>query len=227
MLLYGPREKFGLLGSEPDFLVLTESVQEIPNYKKAKISILIMLCAVLPAILNLIPIYISTLIGASLMVITGCLTMTEAHRSIEWKGIILIAGMLPLGAALDGTGTAQYLANVVVKVVGGYGPLAVMGGLMALTFLATCVIPTAALVVLLGPIVLNTAASMGVSQHAMIMAVAVAASASFMTPISHPANIMVMGPGGYKFSDYIKAGVPLTAMIFILVMVILPIFWPL
>jgi di/tricarboxylate transporter len=227
MLLYGPREKFSLLGSEPDFLVLTESVQEIPNYKKAKISILIMLCAVLPAVLNLIPIYISTLIGASLMVITGCLTMTEAHRSVEWKGIILIAGMLPLGAALDGTGTAQYLANLVVSAVGAYGPLAVMGGLMALTFLATCVIPTAALVVLLGPIVLNTAAGMGVSQHAMIMAVAVSASASFMTPISHPANIMVMGPGGYKFSDYLKAGVPLTVMILVLVMVILPIFWPL
>jgi len=101
-----------------------------------------------------------------------------------------------------------------------------MGGLMALTFLATCVIPTAALVVLLGPIVLSTAATMGISPYALMMAVAMAASSSFMTPISHPANIMVMGPGGYKFSDYLKVGLPLTITVFIVVMLVLPILWP-
>ena len=160
------------------------------------------------------------------MVITGCLTMEEAHQSIEWKGIILIAGMLPLGSALDATGAAAFLADGVINMVGPFGPMAVMAGLMGLTFMATCVIPTAALVVLLGPIVINTAATMGIAPHALMMAVAMAASSSFMTPISHPANIMVMGPGGYKFSDYLKVGVPLTLVVFVVVMMVLPIFWP-
>jgi di/tricarboxylate transporter len=161
------------------------------------------------------------------MVISGCLSMEEAHRSIEWKGIILIAGMLPLGTALETSGAAQFLTDAVVGLLGPWGPLSVMAGLMLLTFLATCVIPTAALVVLLGPIVLKTAADLGVSPHGMMMAVAVAASASFMTPISHPANIMVMGPGGYRFSDYLKVGIPLTVTVLVVSMVMLPIVWPL
>jgi len=226
MLLYGPRKKFKLLAAEPDFLVLTESAQKTPEFKKAKLSLLIMLCAILPAVLNLVPIYISTLIGAAFMVITRCLTMEEAHQSIEWKGIILIVGMLPLGTALDNSGAAQYLANGVVQMVGPLGPLAVMAGLVALTFMATCVIPTAALVVLLVPIVLSTASNMGISPHSLMMAVSLSASASFMTPISHPANVMVMGPGGYKFSDYLKVGGPLTLTVFVIVMVLVPILWP-
>ena len=226
LLLYGPRKKFKLLGGEPDFMVLTESAQEVPNFNKAKLSISIMLGVLIPVMLGLIPIYISAIIGAAFMVISGCLTMEEAHQSIEWKGIILIAGMLPLGSALDATGAAAFLADGVVRLVGPFGPMAVMGGLMALTFLATCVIPTAALVVLLGPIVINTAATMGISPYALMMAVAMAASSSFMTPISHPANIMVMGPGGYKFSDYLKVGVPMTAVVFVVVMLVLPLLWP-
>lgn len=226
MLLYGSRDKFKLLAAESDFLVLTESAQEVPDFKKAKLSLFIMFCAILPAVLDITPIYISALIGAAFMVITGCLTMEEAHQSIEWKGIILIAGMLPLGTALDNSGAAQFLANGVVQMVGPLGPLAVMGGLMALTFLATCIIPTAALVVLLVPIVLNTAASMGVSPYSLMMAVSISASASFMTPISHPANVMVMGPGGYKFSDYLKVGAPLTFVVFVIVIVLVPLLWP-
>ena len=226
MLLYGPNEKFKLLAAEPDFLVLTESVQKAPAFKKAKLSLFIMLCAILPAVLDIVPIYISTLIGAACMVITGCLTMEEAHQSIEWKGIILIVGMLPLGTALDNSGAAQYLANGVVQMVGPLGPTAVMAGLVALTFMATCIIPTAALVVLLVPIVLGTASNMGISPHSLMMAVSISASASFMTPISHPANIMVMGPGGYKFSDYLKVGGPLTLVVFVIVMILVPILWP-
>jgi di/tricarboxylate transporter len=104
--------------------------------------------------------------------------------------------------------------------------MAVMAGLMALTFMATCVIPTAALVVLMVPIILSTAADMGVAPYPMMMAMAMAASASFMTPISHPANVMVMGPGGYRFIDYIKVGVPLTLVVFATVLLVMPYFWP-
>jgi di/tricarboxylate transporter len=122
--------------------------------------------------------------------------MDEAYRQIEWKAVFLIAGMLPLGSALDQTGAAKLIAEGVVALVGPYGPHAVMFGLVALTFLATCFVPTAALIVLMAPIVLNTSANMGLSPYALMMAVAMAASASFTTPISHPANILVMGPGG-------------------------------
>ena len=93
--------------------------------------------------------------------------------------------------------------------------------------LATCIIPTAALVVLMVPIILDTSAGMGISPYAMMMAMAVAASASFMTPISHPANVMVMGPGGYRFLDYIKVGLPLTLVVLATVLLVLPLFWPL
>jgi di/tricarboxylate transporter len=102
-----------------------------------------------------------------------------------------------------------------------------MFGLIALTFIATCFVPTAALVVLMAPIALNTAADMGLSPYALLMAVAMAASASFTTPISHPANILVMGPGGYRFADYLKVGGLLTLVTLVVLMAVLPIFWPL
>ena len=153
--------------------------------------------------------------------------MEEAYRQIEWKAVFLIAGMLPLGAALDKTGAAELIAEGVVAMAGPFGPKGVMFGLVALTFLATCFVPTAALVVLMGPIVLNTSADMGLSPHGLIMAVAMAASASFTTPISHPANILVMGPGGYRFVDYLKVGGLLTLVILGVLMVVMPIFWPL
>jgi di/tricarboxylate transporter len=119
------------------------------------------------------------------------------------------------------------IAEAVVALVGPYGPTAVMFGLVSLTFLATCFVPTAALVVLMAPIVLSTAANLGLSPHALLMAVAMAASASLMTPISHPANILVMGPGGYRFMDYIKVGGLLTLVILLIIVFILPFFWPL
>ena len=227
LLLYGNRSNFPLLGREPDFLVLTASAQEHPRLSKAKVSIPIMAAVLLPVMMGWLPIYISAVIGAAFMVLTRCLTMDEAYRAIEWKGIFLIAGMLPLGAALDSTGAARYLATLLVNTIGGLGPTAVMAGLIAMTFLATCIIPTAALVVLMVPIILSTAADMHLSPYPLMMAMAMAASASFMTPISHPANIMVMGPGGYRFTDYLRLGLPLTLVVMATVMLVLPFFWPL
>jgi di/tricarboxylate transporter len=216
LLLYGRRDRMFMLGREPDFLVLTQEAQT-----------LIMGCVLLPVILGLVPIYIAAVVGAALMVLAQCLTMEEAYRFIEWKAVFLIAGMLPLGTALDETGAAKYLAEGVVSMVGPFGPMAVLGGLVGLTFLATCFIPTAALVVIMAPIVLSASSDMGISPYALMMGIAMAASASFMTPISHPANILVMGPGGYRFVDYLKVGVPLTLVVFAVILLVLPYFWPL
>jgi len=227
LLLIGPRSKLQLLGREPDFIVLTETAQEPLRLEKMKLSILIMAGILVPVILGWVPIYIAAVVGAALMVLTKCLTMDEAYRQIEWKAVFLIAGMLPLGTALDQTGAAKLIADGVVALVGPYGPQAVMFGLVALTFLATCFVPTAALVVLMAPIVLSTSANMGLSPYGLMMAIAMAASASFTTPISHPANILVMGPGGYRFIDYLKVGGLLTLVILIVIMVVMPVFWPL
>jgi len=227
LLLFGPRNKLRMLGREPDFIVLTEAAQEELRLEKMKFSILIMVGILLPVIIGWVPIYIAAVIGAALMVLFGCLSMDEAYRQIEWKAVFLIAGLLPLGTALDQTGAARMIAEGVVTFVGPFGPRAVMLGLVALTFLATCFIPTAALVVLMAPIVLNTSANMGLSPYAFMMAIAMAASASFMTPISHPANILVMGPGGYRFMDYFKVGGLLTVVVLIVIIFILPVFWPL
>ena len=192
-----------------------------------KFSILIMVGVLLPVILGWVQIYIAAVIGAALMVLVGCLSMKEAYLQIEWKAVFLIAGMLPLGTALDQTGAAKLIADGVVALVGPYGPNAVMLGLVMLTFLATCFVPTAALVVLMAPIALNTSANMGLSPFGLMMAIAMAASASFMTPVSHPANILVMGPGGYRFADYLKVGGLLTLVILVVLMVVMPVFWPL
>jgi di/tricarboxylate transporter len=227
LLLYGPRNKLQMLGSEPDFIVLTGMAQEELRLEKMKFSILIMVGILLPVLMGWVPIYIAAVIGAALMVLFGCLSMDEAYRQIEWKAVFLIAGLLPLGTALDQTGAARLIAEGVVTVVGPFGPQAVILGLVALTFLATCFVPTAALVVLMAPIALSTSTNMGLSPHALMMAIAMAASSSFMTPISHPANILVMGPGGYRFMDYFKVGGLLTFVIMIVIIFILPIFWPL
>lgn len=226
LLLIGPSSKLQLLGRENDFIVLTEMAQKELRLDKMKVSMLILACILLPVILGWVPIYIAAVVGAALMVLTGCLTMEEAYLQIEWKAVFLIAGMLPLGTALDQTGAAKLIAEGVVSLVGPYGPNAVMMGLVALTFLATCFVPTAALVVLMAPIVLNTSANMGLSPYGLMMAIAMAASASFTTPISHPANILVMGPGGYRFRDYLKVGGLMTIVILIVIMVVMPVFWP-
>ena len=227
LLLQGPRNKLKLLGQESDFIVLTEMAQEELRREKMKFSILILAGVLAPVFLGWVPIYIAAVVGAALMVLSGCLTMDEAYRQIEWKAVFLIAGMLPLGTALDQTGAAKLIAEGVVALVGPLGPQAVMFGLVGLTFLATCFVPTAALVVLMAPIVLSTTANMGLSPQGMMMAVAMAASASFTTPIAHPANLLVMGPGGYRFVDYLKVGGLLTLVILVVIVVVMPIFWPL
>ena len=227
LLLLGPRAKLQMLGREPDFIVLTETAQEELLTDKMKWSLMIMAGVLLPVFLGWVPIYIAAVVGAALMVLVGCLDMKEAYRQIEWKAVFLIAGMLPLGTALDQTGAAKLIAEGVVAVVGPMGPQAVMFGLVALTFSATCFVPTAALVVLMAPIALNTATNMELSPFGLMMAIAMAASASFMTPVSHPANILVMGPGGYRFTDYLKIGGLLTLVIFGVLMFVLPLFWPL
>ena len=226
LLLHGARERIRLLGSEPDFLVLTEEAQEAPRTNKALLAVLIMVAVLLPAVFGLAPIAIMVVVGVALMVLTGCLTMDEAYRAIEWKAVFLIAGMIPLGIAMQKTGAASFVATGMVGLLGVYGPMVVMVGLFILTSLASQVMPNPAVAVLLAPIALNTASDLGISPYPLAMTVSVAASAVFLSPVAHPANLLVMGPGGYRFSDYLKVGLPLTLVVLVVVMLVLPIFWP-
>jgi len=227
LLLLGPHDRLQMLTSDSDFLMLTPLGQEPPDTRRAPLAAIIMLSVVLSVMLGMLPIAVAAVVGGTIMVLTGCLNMEQAYRAIDWRAIFLIAGMLPLGAAMQDSGAATYLAGQVMTLLGDAGPWPVIMGLYILTAMATMIIPTAALVVLMSPIVLSAMADMGLQPETAMMAIAVAASASFTSPISHPANILVMGPGGYRFIDYLKVGVPLTIVVFITVMVLLPILWPL
>jgi di/tricarboxylate transporter len=227
LLFIGPRNKLSLLNDDADFLVLTPVSVPSADTRRAPLASLIMLGVITAVLIGWLPISVAAIMGAALMVLSGCLNMEQAYRAIDWRAVFLIAGMLPLGIAMQETGTAEYLATKVMANLGEYGPWPVIMGLYAITALGTMIIPTAALVVLMAPIVLSACGEMGIMPHTAMMAIAMAASASFTSPISHPANILVMGPGGYRFADYIKLGAPLTLVIFAAVMLMLPFFWPL
>src|SRR5690606_28562884 len=220
MLLLGPREKLQLLERDQDFLLLTPLGQRTVDTSKAPVAGTIMLGVVVATLAGWLPIYMSALIGATLMVLTRCLTMEEAYRAIEWRAIFLIAGMLPLGTAMEDSGAAQYLAEQTMQLLGPFGPWWVIGGLYIVTAMANVVIPAAALVVLMSPIVLTASIDLGFEPQTAMMAVAMAASSSFSSPISHPAHVLVMGPGGYRFMDYVKVGLPLSMLIFVAVMLL-------
>lgn len=227
LLLHGPREKLTLLAGEPDFLVLTEEAQKPMRLSRAPAALAIMAAVVLSVVAGLLPIYIAAVAGAVAMVLTGCLTMDDAYRAIEWKAVFLIAGMLPLGIALQQSGGARFVTENVIALIGGGSPLALAAGIYVVTAIGAQIMPTSAVAILMAPIALNTAADLELSPFALLMTVALGASASFMSPVAHPANVLVMGPGGYKFRDYTRVGLPMTLICLVIVLVVLPLVWPL
>jgi di/tricarboxylate transporter len=226
-LVMGSRDRLALLQDERDLLILTPVVKDVYRTEKAPWAALIMGAVLVPVLFGWLTIAVSAVCGVVVMVLAGCLKMDEAYRAIEWRAVFLIAGMIPLGAAMQDSGAASFLAEGVVGFLGPLGPWPVIVGLYLITAVATTIIPTAALVLLMAPITLQTCGELGVSPLTGMMAIAMAASASFTSPISHPANILVMGPGGYRFIDYLKLGIPLALVVFLAVFAVLPIFWPL
>jgi uncharacterized protein with PhoU and TrkA domain len=226
LLVYGHRRHLEAIARDPDFLVLDESAAQAPRLEKAPLAGAVMVAVLAAAMSGWLPISIAAVAGAALMVLVRCLTMEEAYRAIDWKAVFLIAGMLPMGAAIEQSGAAMLLADGMIGAVGEMGPRAVVAALFAITVLGTQVIPTAALVVLMAPIALTAAANLDISPHLLMMTVALAASASFASPISHPAHVLIMGPGGYRFVDYVKLGLPLTLLAFAVVVGLLPLLWP-
>jgi di/tricarboxylate transporter len=226
LLVHGSRRSLEAIARNPDFLVLDQSAAQAPRLEKAPVAALIMLCVVLSAIFGLLPIAIAALVGSTMMVLLKCISMDEAYRAIEWKVVFLIACMLPLGVAVENTGAAQMGAEALLAVVGDFGPRWVVAALFLVTVLGTQVIPTAALVVLMAPVALTTAEAMAISPQLLMMTVAMSASSSYASPLSHPAHLLVMSPGGYRFVDYMKLGVPLTIISMVVCVWLLPILFP-
>lgn len=227
LLLLGPRDRLQLLSSDTDFLILTPLGQEPPDTRRAPLAALIMLSVVVAIMTGFLSTPVAAVIGGSVMILTGCLTMDGAYRSIDWRAIFLIAGMLPLGTAMYESGAAAFLAGQLLAVLGDAKPWVVIFSLYVLTAVGTMMIPSAALVVLMSPIVLSTMADLGLRPEPAMMAIAIAAGASFISPVSHPANILVMGPGGYRFADYFRVGIPLLVIVLIVATLLMPIVWPL
>ncbi len=221
LLLSGSREAAEALAGDADFLILSRSAyQETAKNEplKALLAAGLMLAVVVPVLLGWLPISIAAVAGAALMVASKCLTMEDAYKAIEWKSVFLIAGMIPLGTAMDTSGAAEWVAQGVSSAVAPFGFWGMLIGLYVLTSLATTIVPTTALVLIMAPIAIGMAKETGVSPHLMMMAIAMAASASFTSPISHPANVLVMGPGGYRFVDYIKMGLLLAIVVMLTVL---------
>ena len=227
LLLQGPWDRIRLLQSDPDFLVLGAREPELIHTHRAPLAVSILLLTLAPVVMGWLPIATAGLMGACLMVLFRCLTMEEAVESIEWSSVLLIAAMLPLGTAMETTGAARFLADLVVDAVGNQGPFALLTGLAIFTTLLTEIMPSPALAVLIAPIAIGAAQSIGADPRAFLMAVTIAISAGSITPVSHPSHGLVMGPGGYHFSDYFKVGLPLNLVILVVTLIALPIFFPL
>lgn len=229
LLVQGPWERIVVLKEDRrDFVVIgqPESMIEAPTREKARIALLILVGMLILMISGLTSLTAAALLAGLLMVLSGCLTMDEAYDFIDWRSLFLIAGMIPLSTAMEKVGVVDVAANSLVASLGLYGPLAVLAGLFLFTSFFTQVLSNTATTVIVAPLALAAAMELGVQPYAFLMAVAVAASMAFATPVASPTNTLVMGAGDYSFGDYAKVGVPLIIISLILVVLFLPFLFP-
>lgn len=226
LLCYGTAENLKTMARERDFVVLKMDLQEQPQFKKAPLAAVIMAGVVLTAIIFDISIAITAIAGGALMVLSGALTMENAYESIDWRSIFLIAAMLPLGVAIQETGAAAMVSRWVVDLIGGFGPSAILAGLMALVIAGKMVMPAPVLAVIMAPIALNAAFELGISPYAFLLGISYALASSFISPLAHPVNTMVMTPGSYRFTDYVKNGLPISLIVILVSVFLLPLIFP-
>ena len=175
---------------------------------------------------GLVPAAVAGLLAAGAILLLGILTVEEIYRAINWTTVILVGAMMPLSTAITETGAAQLLADGLIAGVGGFGPRALLAGLFVLTAVLGQVISNTATALIIIPISVVAATEMGISPQPVLMCVAVAAAASFLTPVATPTNLMVMEPGGYRFGDYWKFGLPFMIWFFVVAVGLVPVIWP-
>ena len=171
------------------------------------------------------PILVTALLGCLAMVLTRCLRLEEAYHAINWQVIFLLAGILPLGIAMQKSGAAGFIAERAVGMVGDMGPVAVLAVVYLMTSVMTDTMSNNAAAVLLAPIAISTAEQIGVDPRPFLMAITFAASTGFSTPVGYQTNTMIYNPGGYKYTDFLRTGVPLSILFWILSVIFIPRFW--
>ncbi|NHZ73835.1 MAG: TRAP transporter large permease subunit [Nitrospirae bacterium] len=226
LLLHGPRQKIRELAAEPDFVVLSQADQAPRRLSKAPWAFGALLLMIGLVVTGAQPIHVAAFTAASLAILFGALTMQEAYRAIEWKAIFLVAAVLPVGLAMERTGAAMFLADGVTNLAGPLGNHVTLAALIVLASMLSQGLDGAPTVVLLAPVVIDAANNLGISPYPLMMGVSLAASAAFMTPFSHKANLLVMGAGGYRSRDYLRVGTPLTLVIFVVLTFLVPVFFP-
>ncbi len=177
-------------------------------------------------VLKIVPGSIAALISAGIVVLTGCIPISKAYKSISWTSVIMIGAMIPMGIALQKTGTAGLIATNLVNYLGSIHPLMLLGGIFLLTTAFSQVINNSATAVLMAPIALIAANTLNISPEPFMIVVAISASTAFLTPVGTTTNAMVMAAGGYKFIDYLKVGTPLLLLFLIVTLLLVPIIWP-
>ena len=216
LLVQAPKQSLLGLQTSRDLLVIEQRDVENLRQDKAKVSIAIALAVVFSSALGLLPILVSALAGVVLMVITGCLKPGEIYESVRWDIIFLLAGLIPMGIAMDRSGTTQWLADGLVAIGGGMSGYWILLCFFIATIILTEILSNNASVVLMIPVAVKVAETLNLNPYAFMFAVTLAASNSYLTPIGYQTNTMVYGAGGYKFLDFTKVGVPLSAMMTIL-----------
>ena len=176
--------------------------------------------------LEIVPLTTASFLAALLMVLTGCLTMEEAYESIDMAGFVLIAGMLPVATAMEEVGLVAKIAEGLTTYLGDAGPLVMLAALYLITTIITQMLSNTATTVLFAPIALATAQQLDVHPQPFMMGVAIAASMAFATPVASPVDMLVMGPGSYRFMDYVKIGLPLVVITMIVTLICLPLLYP-
>ena len=225
LLLQGPRDRLERLTRNPDYIVLSDLGEPARRLNKAVFAIGGLLLMVALVLFD-VPIQVAAFSSASLVVLFGALSMEEAYRAIEWRAIFLVAAVLPVGGAMEESGAASLMARTVMDVAGPLGPYAVLASLIVLSSVLSQGLDGAPAVVLLTPVVLEASTSLGLSPYPFMLGVAVAASAAFMTPFSHKANLLVMGLGGYRSTDYLRVGTPLTVVLLVVMVIMVPFIFP-
>jgi di/tricarboxylate transporter len=222
-----PWEMLDQFRGNPDFILVEDVHHEIIEKKKAKLAALIFAGVVTAASTGLADIMVCAVTGAFLMLITGCLQIRDAYRALQGDVLVLIAGTIALGAAMQKTGASALYAESFLALFNHLPPVFIVSGFILLTSLGTQVISNNATAVLVLPVAITTALKMGIDPRPLVVAVCIGASACFATPIGYQTNLLVYGPGGYRFQDYLKLGIPLNLLVLVFGSFFIPIFWPL
>ncbi|UCG21784.1 MAG: SLC13 family permease [Deltaproteobacteria bacterium] len=231
LLMGGGWSQIDLLqGQKKDFLVLNlprEMSEVAPNRSKAPWALAVTLGMMLLMTFKLVDAVTAVLLAALAMVLTGCVSMKHSYTAINWESLVLIAGMLPMATVLEQTGGVELIVDGLSQSLGEFGPIALMAGLFIITSIFSQFISNTATTVLVAPIAVGAAMEAGVSVYPFLMTVALAASTAFSTPVASPVNTLVLGPGGYRFNDFVKVGVPLQILAMAVTLLVVPLLFPL